>query len=162
MEVRNAGVVRNPNGNGFIGDGSGSVGYVTVSGSGSVWEVENNNAVGYRGGNGYLTIENGGEVTNKYLNVGIGAGSTGYVVVTGQNSKLTSSLNSVIGASIDGTGYMTVSDGGVVSTANNGFIGYGGSSSTGVVQITGQGSQWNISQKLDIGESGTGSLTIND
>ena len=56
---------------------------------------------------------------------------------------------------------MTVAAGGVVSNSF-GYIGYIGyrPGSTGVVTVTGPGSQWNNSFPLYVGETGTGTLNV--
>jgi T5SS/PEP-CTERM-associated repeat protein len=86
--------------------------------------------------------------------------STGSVLVSGTNSKW---LSSEIFLGFDGgSGTLTVSDGGFVSSDYGGLLAYF-TGSTGSALITGTGSQWNaglLGGGLQVGVGGSGTLTI--
>ena len=60
-----------------------------------------------------------------------------------------------------GTGTLTIQDGGAVNSSGGGSVGLA-AGSTGTVTVTGPGSTWNNSPGggLNIGSFGTGTLTI--
>ena len=86
-----------------------------------------------------------GAVMNEADNafVGWGKGSTGTATVEGASSTWTIANTLTVGLS--GTGSLTISDGGVVSSAS-GDVGTGGLAAT--VSIDGTGSQWTMSGQL--------------
>ncbi len=105
---------------GILGDLSGSVGTMTVTGSGSTWSAIVDPAVLYSGdlnvgrhGTGYLSVLNGGSVTGNRLHIGNEVGSSGEVIVSGAGSNLTVADRLSIG--IEGDGELTVANGGTVS-----------------------------------------------
>lgn len=96
------------------------VGTVTVTDSGSSWTNSGELTVGYLG-DGTLTVENGGAVSNTdgYLGRGNHANSSGTVTVTGNGSTWTNSGNlilsgSALNTSTTGDSQLVVSDGGTV------------------------------------------------
>lgn len=105
---------------GILGDLSGSVGTMTVTGAGSTWSAIVDPAVLYSGdlnvgrhGTGYLSVLNGGSVTGNRLHIGNEVGSSGEVIVSGAGSNLTVADRLSIG--IEGDGELTVANGGTVS-----------------------------------------------
>lgn len=117
-------------------------------------------------GTGSLMIEDGGTVTNAYGVVGNGASDRGEVTVSGQDtfgnaSTWTNNGDLTIGQ--DGKGILSVTDGGVVSSAW-GYIG-AGAGSQGDVTVSGRGANgnasiWTITGQFYVGEAGAGTLSI--
>ena len=109
--------------------------------------------------NGALTIQNNGT-----LNLSVGAdigesvGSQGTATVTGAGSTWNNSGLLSIGT--NGTGELTIGNGGTVSNTN-GFIAFA-TGSQGTVTVAGAGSSWINSIALFVGRLGTGSLVIAD
>jgi T5SS/PEP-CTERM-associated repeat protein len=68
MAITNGATVTNQNG--FVGNGAGSSGAVTVSGNGSSWLNLGNLSVGINGGSGLVVVNNGGTVTAQVLTIG--------------------------------------------------------------------------------------------
>lgn len=105
---------------GILGDLSGSVGTMTVTGVGSTWSAIVDPAVLYSGdlnvgrhGTGYLSVLNGGSVTGNRLHIGNEVGSSGTAIVSGAGSNLTVADRLSIG--IEGDGELTATNGGTVS-----------------------------------------------
>ena len=97
--------------------------------------------------------------------VGQSSGSNGTVTVTGAGSTWTNGV-SATGLNIGGfgTGTLTIANGGQVNNITSGTaanIG-NGPGSQGSVLVTGAGSSWTNAPGLNIGNSGTGTLTIAD
>lgn len=105
-------------GQGVIGDGrnqNGGNAIVYVSGSGSLWHMDQDAIVGYLA-NGSLNITNSATVENAKGRVGLVSGYTGTITVSGLGSAWNNSDNVTLGAA--GNGILTVSDGGVVNVGN--------------------------------------------
>jgi len=99
-----------------IGQNSGSVGTVTVNGSGSQLNVSNSLTVGAAGGTGALNIQNGGTVTTQgNAFVGQTAG-TGNVLVDGAGSNWT--VNGFLNLGSSGNGTLIFSDNAQVSATS--------------------------------------------
>ncbi len=144
---------------GYLGLSAGSAGTATVTGAGSTWRIASNLDVGYEG-TGKLTIEDGGQVTAKsYGYLGLSAGSAGTATVTGAGSTWRIASNLDVG--YEGTGKLTIEDGGQVTAKISSYLGLY-ASSTGTATVTGAGSTWSIANNLYVGYEGTGTLTIED
>ena len=181
-EIRGAGALANnlsvgPNGTGMltilsggtlntssgtVGNLSGGLGTVTVTGVGSNWSNAGVVVVGGQG-TGTLTIQDGGTVTSNGGSVGLVAGSTGTVTVTGPGSLWTNRTSGGLNIGSFGTGTLTIANGGRVidTTPIVSNIGQG-AGSHGTVTVTGAGSLWSDIAGVNIGNSGTGTLTIAD
>ncbi len=156
LQIGATGVVSN--GSGFIGRQVGSTGHVTVSGTGAQWTNSAGLSVGFSG-TGTLGVSNGGVVrstTNTY--VGVAAGGTGTVTVSGLGSQLNTTGFMRVGQT--GNGTLQISDSAVVSNAAA-VVGYD-PGSVGVVTVSGAGTQWNSSAQLSVGASGNGAVTISN
>ncbi|WP_424239031.1 autotransporter-associated beta strand repeat-containing protein [Achromobacter sp.] len=156
LQIGATGVVSN--GSGFVGRQVGSTGHVTVSGTGAQWTNSSGLSVGFSG-TGTLGISNGGVVrstTNTY--VGVAAGGTGTVTVSGLGSQLNSTGFMRVGQT--GNGTLQISDSAVV-TNGQAFVGYD-SGSVGLVTISGAGTQWNSSADLTVGFSGNGRVNVSN
>ena len=134
---------------------SGIIGAATVTGNDSKWTNSSNLYVG-QSGNGTLTIEAGGQVSDTFCMLGQAFGSAGTATVIGTNSKWANSADLYVAYS--GSGSVTVDAGGSVSNAI-GYLGYS-SGSTGIITVTGTGSKWTNSGGLYVGKSGSGSLNL--
>jgi outer membrane autotransporter protein len=146
---------------GTIGNLLGSQGTVTVSGTGSTWTNIGTLVVGGLG-TGTLTIQNGGTVNSSGGgSVGLSAGSTGTVLVTGPGSIWNNSPGGGLNIGSFGTGSLTIINGGTVinNTAFTANIGEG-AGSLGTVRVAGAASTWSNSSGVNIGNLGTGTLTI--
>jgi T5SS/PEP-CTERM-associated repeat protein len=142
-----------------VGHHAGSVGEVTVTGTGSAWLNEGELVVG-RSGDGTLMITNGGVVRSNYGNIGWNDGTSsvngnGSVTVDGTNSSWSIVSSGapgdagrlVIGQT--GNGALNITGGGSVSSVT-GYIGleFG---SMGEVTVDGAGSTWGITGDLHVG-----------
>ncbi|MBW5407601.1 autotransporter outer membrane beta-barrel domain-containing protein [Morganella morganii] len=147
---------------GFVGAESGSSGSVQVDGSGSQLKIEDpqgdDDLIVGLGGNGSLTVSNGGQVSNLNGYMGLSSGSDGRAVITGPGSAWKNKSELVVGG--EGHGHLIVADGGLVTNVR-GIIGEH-AGSDGSVTVTGSGSKWLNSLPLHVGQSGNGLLNIND
>jgi outer membrane autotransporter protein len=148
---------------GAVANGAGS-GMVTVTGTGSTWTNSGTLQVGAQGA-GTLMIQNGGMVSSAGGgSVGLLAGSHGVVTVTGAGSAWNNiAPNAGLNIGSFGTGTLTIENGGKVINTS-GFAANIGSSagSQGTVTVTGTDSTWTNNVGLNIGNSGTGTLTIDN
>jgi T5SS/PEP-CTERM-associated repeat protein len=106
---------------GTIGTKIGSISTVTVDGAGSTWVNSDQLRVG-NAGNGFLTISDGGVVSNAGLGqVARDGTSTGTVTVTGIDSTWTNSQSLYVGGgdlAAGGTGIVTVETGATVDVTS--------------------------------------------
>ena len=139
---------------GLIGDGAGADGEVLVAGQDSRWESLGYLTIG-SSGLGRLRIEDQAEVLSAEAIVGADGG--GDVVVTGAGANWINAGQLTVGSY--GRGDMLIEAGGKVSS-NQGYIG-AGPGSTGSVVVTGPDSSWvTTAYNINVGNFGTGSLTI--
>ena len=141
---------------GYLGYNSGSLGSMTVNGTGSTWTTSTHLYVG-ASGEGTLDVTYGGFVSTLQTGfIGYNSGSTGAVTVSGNGSTFTGSLK--VGGF--GNGTLDITDGG---TVNSGSFDIGRSSgSTGVVTVSGAGSTWSNSLWIVVGYEGDATLDITD
>lgn len=147
-------------GQGSIGLLHHSQGTVNVDGNSSTWTLEDLLAVG---GNGTanLNVSDGGTVTVAgEAQIGIGDG-TGRVSISGNDSNLTTNDLLFIGADGTGDGNLSITNGGTVISEAAGIVG-ALVDSNGDVMVDGNGSHWQISTVLSVGNAGTGSLLVSD
>ena len=128
--------------------GAGGILNVTFDGTGTL-------GAGFKG-SGTLRIADGVKVASNSGWLGYCAGSNGTAIVTGANSKWTSSDGVCVGKS--GTATMSIEAGGQVSS-NSGNIGVD-AGSNGTVQVSGAGSKWTITEGLGVGSSGTAVMSV--
>ena len=147
---------------GTLGNLSGGLGTVTVTGAGSSWQNNSTVTVG-SAGTGTLTIQDGGTVNSNGGSVGLTATGIGTVTVTGPGSSW---INGPTGLSVGsfGTGTLTIANGGkfinILAGDDTNIGRFAGSQ--GTVTVTGAGSSWSSTPTVNIGNSGTGTLTIAD
>jgi outer membrane autotransporter protein len=145
---------------GTIGNLPGGLGTVTVTGAGSNWSNAGSVVVGGLG-TGTLTIQDGGTVNSGGGSVGLSAGSTGAVTVTGAGSSWTNGPSNGLNIGSFGTGTLTIANGGRVIDITPLVTNIGnGAGSHGTVTVTGAGSLWSDIAGFNVGNSGTGTLTI--
>ncbi len=147
-----------------IGNQTGSVGSMTVTGAGSAWNLTPIFAfhVG-SSGTGTLDVLDGGHVTATgfALDLGVDNLASGTITVSGTDSQLVSG-SIAVGAAAGGTGDVTVSAGGLIKGSNVTI----GSFGQGTALITGTGSTLtvanasNIAGALTVGASAAGTLSI--
>ena len=146
---------------GAIGNLTGSTGTVTVTDPGSNWQINASVVVGGQGA-GTLTIQNGGTVTSRGGgSVGLSAGSTGTVMVTGPGSTWNNAPGGGLNIGSFGTGTLTIANGGRVIDLTPLVTNIGNAAgSKGTVRVAGAGSLWSDIAGINVGNSGTGTLTI--
>jgi T5SS/PEP-CTERM-associated repeat protein len=117
--------------------------------------------IGYNGA-GTLNITTGGSVSNTGSAVlAVNEGSTGTVTVRGPNAQWTIGGHLDVGS--QGTGNLTIENGGSVTTLASGSSGAGriGENATGTVTISGPGSSYvNNGAFFDLGVFATGTLNV--
>jgi len=135
LAVQNGGILTDFGG--FVGVLPGSQGTVTVSGAGSTWTNTDTIQVGGLG-TGTLTIENGGMVNSGGGgSIGLSAGSTGTVTVTGVGSIWRNSPGGGLNIGSFGTGTLTIANGGTVINGTGFAANIGnGAGSRGTVTVT--------------------------
>lgn len=163
VNVQNGGTMSSTGGATVGGLGNG-IGAVSVDGAGSGWTNTGTLVLGDFG-NGRLTVTDGAGVTNiSSTFLGLSESGTGALAV--DNATFFTSDGLVVGGA--GTGLMTISGGGTVtSTQNSGEarIGFGG---TGDVVISDTGSSWTNHGQLFVGSmdiggnAGQGALLVTD
>ena len=147
---------------GTVGNLPRGLGTVTVTGAGSNWSNAGSVVVGGQG-TGTLTIQDGGTVNSGGGSVGLSVGSNGMVTVTGPGSSWINGPSGGLNIGSFGTGTLTIANGGKVINITNFTANIGnGTGSQGMVTVTGAGSAWSNSSGVNIGNLGTGTLTIAD
>jgi T5SS/PEP-CTERM-associated repeat protein/autotransporter-associated beta strand protein len=156
LSIQNGGTLNSQFG--FLGAGPpGTVGTVTVDGSGSSWHVSNLE-VG-QASTGRLFIQNGAVVNSLGVFVGDHAGSNGTIVVDGAGSNWTASSSQIfIGES--GTATVTIQNGGTFNSTTLTTILADSFGSSGTVTVDGIGSKWTASGEVIVGNIGSGSVVI--
>ena len=93
LTIGSGGTVLTGASGGFLGNGPGSTGTVTVTDPGSIWNISGQLVVGGFLGPafGSLTVQNGGTVRNTEGSIGYASGSTGTATVSGAGATWTNS-----------------------------------------------------------------------
>lgn len=128
---------------------------VTVTGSGSVWNVGGVFYVGFASV-GSVDVLDGGVVNAADVFIGNSADAEGAVVVSGAGSRWQNSGFITVGD--NATGSLTLLDGGVLGT--DALVIGALTDGTGAVAVDGNGSNLQATD-LTVGQSGTGTLSIN-
>jgi autotransporter-associated beta strand protein len=167
LTIQNAGTV-SESGGVSLGSVAGTSN-LTITGPGSTLTLysNNNNNIDIgevAGGNGTMTISNGGQVlgTSDAI-IGNIANETSSVTVTGAGSSWSFNHQLIVGN--NGTGTLTISNGGTVTSADTYFDAFStigaASNSSGTVTVTGTGSSYTTNDShLYVGLDGTGTLTV--
>jgi T5SS/PEP-CTERM-associated repeat protein/autotransporter-associated beta strand protein len=118
-------------------------------------------------GTGLLALSAGGNLVTDSdgvgfgigLYIGLGANSTGSVTLTGSGTSLSAGAGGShnISVGIDGNGALVVRNG---ATVNDSFGEIGQGIGAGTVDVSGTGAAWNNQIFLVVGDSGAGSLTV--
>ena len=159
LEIRNGAQLKTTEAS-RLGSEEGSSGEVIITGSGSHWEeTRAGDRAGSlfigRGGAGRLTIADGATVDARSTVLGSQENSTFEVTVDGNGSSLTTDSISV---GTRGQGTLTGAGGASLvtsgSTSSSGFATIGRNpGADGTVQISGQGSNWQVDEGLTVGGS---------
>lgn len=115
------------------------------------------------GADGVATITGGGVVTAQRVFVGAdsSAVASGTLTISGSGSRLTSLADVYIGENGNSTSAMTVSDG-ANATVGGGLLVGARFLSTSTVAVTGSGSSVAVTSDIDVGQDGTGTLTVSN
>lgn len=93
------------------------------------------------------------------VTLGSGLGQTGALLIDGGTLTANGTgFNPGMAVGDSGTGQLTVSNGGVLTT-NNGYVALN-LGSTGTATVTGTNSRWNVTNWFDVGSSGNGTLNV--
>lgn len=152
------------NNSGHIGLTAGSTGEITVTGSGSTWDVSTGQITVGNSGNGTVNVLNGGTVLSHGVLVAEGPLSQGDILISGPGSSWTSTDVWNVGGAA-GSATLLVEDGGaVVITGSALAVSAGFPGSMGHVTVTGAGSSLSTTHELGVGAGGQhqGEMTIQD
>lgn len=161
LDIADGGVLTSNSGN--IADRDGAMGTVTVTGTDSQWTMTGGLQVG-RGGTGILNVEDEAVVTSQgQAFIGRNATGVGTLTVRGTGSEWNTGSGLGNGTALEigsqGNGTLNLEDGGVVNVTRNTSVARN-AGSTGAVTVTGAGSQFNNDISLLVGDSGTGTLSV--
>jgi len=132
-------------------------GEVSVSGSGSNWQTGTYGVIVGDIGQGYLTIGSGASVSNAWASIAYYDTAEGSVNVTGPNAVWNNAGTVYVGDG--GLGTLRVENGASVSSFGA-SLGYMENTGEGYVVVTGAGSTWEMEDSLVVGDSGYGSLRV--
>jgi T5SS/PEP-CTERM-associated repeat protein len=116
------------------------------------------------GGDGYMTIRAGAEVSSNTGYIAYAPGSDSGVTVEGPDSKWT--INELLSVGTNGIGYLHITGGGKVNVTNGdaNVGGAFGATGAGSVLVDGAASMWTLSgadpSGLYVGDDGPGTLTV--
>ena len=151
-------------GAGSLSVGSNGTGTVTLQNDGTL--ASGNTTIGGAPGgsngpdSGTLAISSGGvATTNGAATVGQNVGNTGAVTVDGATSAWTVHANPLLVGDLGGTGSISLTAGGTVTSDTSTTLGTT-SGSSGTITVDGTGSLFNGFGVTTIGSSGTGVLTV--
>jgi T5SS/PEP-CTERM-associated repeat protein len=154
-----------------LGADSGGTGSLTVTGAGSQFVATGELLVGVAGA-GHVRVENAGTIISgdspafpsQGVDISSAPGGAGDVAVTGSHSMLTNTGKFVVGDAALGS--LSILSGGTVDTSP-GTSGLAGlviantaSASGSSVNVSGAGSQFNVTGALTVGGAGFGSLSL--
>lgn len=141
-----------------LGLNTGSSGTATIVGADTNWAITGSLSVG-TGGTGDMTISDGAVVSaTGDISIGRQASGSGTLLVSGENSQLTTAANLFVGFS--GAGDATVNDGGTMS-ADRIILGFDAGSS-GTLVVDGANSVVKGTSYVMIGHSKNGEATISN
>jgi|GEM_PF-3381233 len=143
-----------------VGYQSGATGRVTVDGPGSALTLSGALRLGVlNGSEGWLSITNGGTVSDGYFSY-VGSSGVGMASVDGNGSAWTSSADITVGGNNKGT--LTISNGGAVSNDNS-MIARSAGASGSTVTVDGVNSTWTSYSTVYIGmNGGSGAMTLSN
>ncbi|GAT33813.1 PEP-CTERM protein-sorting domain-containing protein [Terrimicrobium sacchariphilum] len=142
---------------GSIGEDNGTMeGVVNISGVGSAWNASGDLSIG-EAGKGILNIREGGAVDSSNASLGVLSAGNGEVNLSGADTLWTIRSSLYVGRS--GLGKVNINTG-ATATAATATIGEQLSSFTSEVNVSGDGSLWEVSSSVIIGDAGMGKLNI--
>ncbi|MBZ9937292.1 autotransporter outer membrane beta-barrel domain-containing protein [Mesorhizobium sp. BR1-1-16] len=134
---------------------AGSIGGLSVDGSGSIFATGNTLIAG-NGGSASVRVSSGGTLTDIDAVLGASAGGSAVAVVTGLGSSWQTAGTLTLGGA--GNASLTVEAAATTdATALTAGAEAGGS---GTIKVSGNGSAVNVDDELTLGASGTGELTV--
>lgn len=126
------------------GDVEVSAGALRVTGAANSKDLAVNSAA--------LQIESGGDVVNQFVGyIGFNTGTSGSATVSGAGSTWT---NDILYVGYNGIGFLNVNSSGSVTS----FLGTVGYRSSGTTTVSGNNSQWTVTELLLVGERANGEL----
>jgi fibronectin-binding autotransporter adhesin len=108
---------------------------------------------------GQVVVQNGGSLNTGGTSIGSGTGSSGMALITGANTTWNNAGLFRVGHT--GDGELHIEAGAQLTNGNHARIGKW-SSSSGLVEVRGQGSAWFNDGDLEVGRQANGSLLIED
>lgn len=130
-----------------------SSGVINISGNGSRLTITSTTGIVGNNGEGRITVDNQGRLVTSSTTLGFGSLANGEVTVDGAGSRWdVTSGDTTIGQ--DGTGIVTISNGGVFSNPGRNII-LGGNTGTGTLNVSDTGSQVTAGQ-IKVGGDGSG------
>lgn len=182
LSISGGGVLSIDPGSAAVGTGSGrrfsSIGWATISGAHSRWQVGSSLLIGHAEGIGSLRVTGGGAIVATDLDVGVqggtgdlrvesgssasvsggvrvgDSGGSGTLVVTGSKAVFATGN---LGVGFGANGAVRVDSGGRIESVRGEF---GGQEGSGSAEIRGAGSRWDASFEFVIGSVGGSSLTV--
>lgn len=145
----------------YVGYRDNSTGTLNVSGAGSLAKFGSGISVGYISAPGTLLVENGGRVESSSVQIAgawTDVPTTGEITVTG-NGSTWENRSVTVGIGNGSDGELNVSSGGLMTTIEEGYIGFG-SGAYGKAIVNGFNSRWEIGTNLRVGGRGNGDLEI--
>lgn len=143
-----------------LGNLAGSHGEVRLAGAGTVWANTIDDIFVGRQGEGLVTLSNGAKIEAvSYVRLGVDAGSTGTMSLTGQDTRLEAGV--AIEVAKAGLAQVTVENGASVRHNDDLLIGQSAGAMGGVI-VRGPGSTWQGLGDAIIGETGIGTFVIVD
>ncbi len=137
-------------------------GELTVSGPGSQVTVTSNATAIGNGGEGIITVNDGGKLVTDSAALGVNAQSAGTVTISGPSSRW-ERAGGTLNVGQSGTGNIVVENGGVVSflsgAGNVNMATSSGSSAT--ISVTGSGSQFNAGW-VNAGQQSTATIDVSN
>ena len=143
----------------YVGYMPGSVGQVTVTGSGSTWDLGSSLFVLGNGGTAMLSVEDGGLVTSATSYIGASGGGSSLVTVTGSGSTWTLGSEALYVA-YGGGGALTIDNGGQVTNGSTNIAGMQGVSGTVTVAGSAAEGQGRLTTGQVIAGPGTAQLVF--
>jgi fibronectin-binding autotransporter adhesin len=145
----------------FVGAQSTGVGFVSMTGFGTSWEIGGTLVVGAEG-KGELDVTGGAALT---VDTQVFVGETpqgGKLVLSGAGSSLTLDDNNVftVGDGSNGVGTLNVNQGFHLDTGTTNVILGAEGNANGFALVSDPGTTWSVGGELDIGAGGSGGLMI--
>ena len=140
-------------GNTVVGNSTRSAGWVSISGSGTLWSNSGLVVVGNLGTNSLVDIDSGARVISSGLRLGSGVNSSNNQVIINQLFTVWTNSFDVIVGDLGSSNRLDVgSAGGLISSG--GAVGAGSGSSNNVVVVDDLGSSWTNKGSLTVGLGG--------